>query len=54
MAKGDIVKTWVNGVPAAHWVDNGTYSKGAFGLQIHKGKEGTVLWRNLRVKELKP
>ena len=54
MAKGDMVKTWVNGVPAAHWVDNGTYAKGAFGLQIHKGIEGTVLWRNLRVKELKP
>jgi hypothetical protein len=54
MAKGNVVKTWVNGVPAAHWVDNGTYPKGFFGLQIHKGKEGTVLWRDLRVKELTP
>ena len=52
MAKGNVVKTWVNGVPAAHWVDNGTYPKGFFGLQIHKGKEGTVLWRDIRVKEL--
>lgn len=51
MAKGNVVKTWVNGVPAAHWVDDGTYPKGAFGLQIHKGDEGTVLWRNIRVKE---
>jgi len=54
MAKGNVVKTWVNGVPAAHWVDNGSYPKGFFGLQIHKGKEGTVLWRDLRVKELTP
>jgi len=23
-----------------------------FGLQIHKGNKGKVLWRNLRVKEL--
>ena len=52
MAKGNVVKTWVNGVPAAHWVDNGSFPKGAFGLQMHKGKEGTVLWRDLRVKEL--
>ena len=52
--KGNVAKSWVNGVPAAHWVDKGTYTKGAFGLQIHKGKEGTVLWRDLRVKELKP
>jgi hypothetical protein len=52
MAKGNVVKTWVNGVPVAHWVGEGTYAKGAFGLQIHKGKEGTILWRDLRVKEL--
>jgi hypothetical protein len=52
-AKGNVVKTWINGVPAAHWVDDGTYPKGFFGLQIHKGEKGTVLFRNLRVKELK-
>jgi hypothetical protein len=51
-AKGNVIKTWVNGVPAAHWVDDGTYSTGFFGLQIHKGRQGTVLWRNLKVKEL--
>jgi hypothetical protein len=37
MAKGNVVKTWVNGVPVAHWVDDGTYAQGFFGLQIHKG-----------------
>lgn len=52
MAKGNTVKTWINGVPAAHWVDDGTYAKGFFGLQIHKGKAGQVLWKNVRVKQL--
>lgn len=51
-AKGNVVKTWVNGVPCSHWVDDGTYSKGFFGLQIHKGAKGKVLWKNIRVKEL--
>ena len=52
-AKGNVVKTWVNGVPAAHWVDDGTYAKGFFGLQIHKGNQGKVVWKNVRIKELK-
>jgi len=52
MAKGNTVKTWLNGVPAAHWVGDGTYSKGYFGLQVHKAKSGKVLWRDLKVKEL--
>ncbi|MGI9243190.1 MAG: 3-keto-disaccharide hydrolase, partial [Verrucomicrobiales bacterium] len=51
-ARGNEVKTWLNGVPAAHWVDNGTYSEGFFGLQVHKAKAGKVLFRNLRIKEL--
>ena len=52
-AKGNVVKTWINGVPAAHWIDDGTYAKGFFGLQIHKGDKGKVLFKNIRVKELK-
>ena len=51
-ADGNVVKTWLNGVPAAHWIDDGTYAKGFFGLQIHKGNAGKVLWRDIRVKEL--
>jgi len=51
LAKGNVVKTWVNGVPAAHWV-NDTYLKGFFGLQIHSGKDTVVHWRNLKVKAL--
>jgi len=51
-AKGNEVKTWINGVPAAHWIDDGSYPKGFFGLQIHKGAQGVVLWKDLRVKRL--
>ena len=51
-AKGNVVKTWLNGVPVSHWVDDGTYSSGFFSLQIHKGKSGTVLFKNIRIKEL--
>ena len=29
------------------------FKSGAFGLQVHSGKKGTILWRNLKVKELK-
>jgi len=51
-AKGNLVKPWINAVPVAHWVDDGTYPEGFFGLQIHKGAKGTVLWKEIRVKEL--
>lgn len=51
-ARGNVIKTWINGVPVAHWVDDGSYPRGFFGLQIHKGDQGKVLWRDLRVKEL--
>jgi hypothetical protein len=50
-AQGKTVKTWLNGVPAAHW-ETDEYLKGFFGLQINSGSAGTVLWRNVRVKEL--
>ncbi|WP_372796221.1 DUF1080 domain-containing protein [Pontiella sp.] len=51
-AEGDTVKTWVNGIPAAHW-NNAEYRKGFFGLQVHAGKQGKVCWRNIKLKELK-
>ncbi|TWT82438.1 hypothetical protein CA13_39010 [Planctomycetes bacterium CA13] len=51
-AKGNVVKTWVNGIPAAHWIGDGIYSKGFFGLQIHKGAKGKVLFKDIRVKDL--
>lgn len=56
--KGDSIKTWINGVPAADLKD-GMTREGVFGLQVHgigknverAGEE--VRWRNLRIKELK-
>ncbi|QDS97950.1 3-keto-disaccharide hydrolase [Adhaeretor mobilis] len=53
-AQGNVVKTWINGVPASHWIDDGSYPRGFFGLQIHKGDKGTVLWKNVRVRRLEP
>lgn len=50
-ARSSKVRTWLNGVPVANW-ENDKFLSGAFGLQIHKGKEGTVYWRNLKVKPL--
>ena len=52
LSKDNVVKTWVNGVPAAHW-KNDEYLKGFFALQIHSGKQGKVLFDNIRIKELK-
>ena len=51
-AEGKIIKTWINGKPAAHW-ETEEYMKGFFSLQIHSGKQGTVHFRNIKVKELK-
>ena len=45
------VKTWVNGLPAAHWVDD-QFLKGFFGLQVHSGKQGEIHFRNIKVKEI--
>ena len=50
-AQGDTVKTWLNGVPAAHWKTD-KYLKGFFALQVHAGMEGTIHFRNIKVKEL--
>lgn len=50
-AQGNVVKTWLNGVPVAHWVGDDTYSSGFFALQIHKGKAGKVRFKNIRVNE---
>lgn len=50
-AKGNTVKTWINGVPAAHWLTE-KYQQGFFSLQVHSGSKGTFLFRNIKVKEL--
>jgi hypothetical protein len=51
LADGDTVKTWLNGTPSAHWKTT-EYMQGFFGLQIHAGKQGKILFRNINVKEL--
>ena len=51
-AKGKVVKTWINGVPVSHWVGDGDYATGFFALQVHSGEAGTILFKNLKVKEL--
>ncbi len=50
-AQGNVVKTWINGVPVSHWVDDGSYAEGFFALQVHSGKAGTILFKNIKVKE---
>lgn len=52
-AIGDTIKTWVNGVPVAHLVDEKT-SSGFIALQVHSihddAEEGTeISWRNIRI-----
>lgn len=52
---GNSLRTWVNGVPVAHVIDDMT-SEGFIALQVHgignnKEKEGEqIMWRNIRIK----
>lgn len=53
-ARGDSIRTWVNGVPAADLKDDMTPS-GFIALQVHSTKSAEPLqvsWRNLRIKPL--
>ncbi len=56
--KGDSIKTWINGVPAADFKD-GMTKEGIIALQVHGiGKDAAkvgqeVRWRKLMLKELK-
>ena len=53
MVKGDLVKTWLNGVEMIRLKDkligNG---KGAIALQIHEGDNVKVRWRNIKLQKL--
>ncbi len=51
LAEGETVKTWINGVPAANWVDP-EFFEGFIGLQVHSGGSGKVQFRNLKIKTL--
>lgn len=55
-ARGDSIKTWVNGIACADIRDSMTL-RGVIGLQVHavpkdKFKPYQVRWRNLRLREL--
>lgn len=52
-AIGDTIKTWLNGVPAAHLIDDKT-SKGFIALQVHSigedAEAGTeIMWKNIKI-----
>ena len=49
--EGDKMQTWVNGVPVADLVWEGV-KPGFIGLQVHMGKKGKILWKNIKIKEL--
>lgn len=53
--RGDSIKTWINGVPAADLKDSMTL-RGFIALQVHgvgkKTEPVQVSWRNIRIKEL--
>jgi hypothetical protein len=54
-AMGDLIKTWINEVPAADLVDSMTQS-GFIGLQVHgvggRKEPLQVRWRNIRIKDM--
>ena len=52
-AIGDTIQTWINGVPAAHLIDDKT-ACGFIGLQVHSigddDQEGTkIKWKNIKI-----
>ena len=56
-AKGDLIKTWINGVSVASLVGNEeSFKEGFIGLQVHGVSRGTgpfeVRWRNIYLKSL--
>lgn len=55
--RGDLIKTWINGVPAVELRDAVTL-RGRIALQVHGVGNRTepleVRWRNIRIKELGP
>ena len=52
---GNRLQTWLNGELRADFTDTDEKDftpKGFFGLQVHSGKSGDILWKNLYLKEL--
>ena len=57
VARGDHIRSWVNGVPCADFHDDRDAS-GFIGFQVHGIRSGTgpyqVRWRNIKFRELEP
>ena len=53
--RGDMIKTWINGVPAVE-LNDGMTPKGLIALQVHQVRDRAepleVRWRNIRIREL--
>jgi hypothetical protein len=53
-AIGNVIRTWINGIPTAHLIDDMT-PKGFIALQVHSigkdAKEGTqIRWKNIKIQ----
>jgi hypothetical protein len=54
-AQGRRLQTWVNGVPCSDFTDTNEKDftpEGFIALQVHSGKQGTIRWRNIKIKSL--
>lgn len=53
-AKGNRLQSWVNGVACADMTDEADVAdaSGFIALQVHSGKQGRILWRNIEIREL--
>lgn len=52
-AKGNVYKTWLNGVEGITYTSESAKEKGPLGLQIHPGNEMQIDFRNIYIIELK-
>ena len=50
-ARGPSLRTWLNGVPCADLIDTMDL-EGFIALQVHAGKEGRIVWKNIRIKDM--
>jgi type 1 glutamine amidotransferase len=48
---GPSIRAWVDGVPTADWLDAARL-EGFIGLQVHKGDDCEVSWRNFELRDL--
>ncbi len=56
LCQGDVIRTWVNGVPVARVVDS-VDAKGFIGLQVHSfqgDRPAQVRWRHIFLREILP